>query len=97
MTSGDGPLEPSLDFPLIVRPEASPEPSAPRVPAVRLPGEVRLSTVVLASGIALAFEGLRLAARFGRKRAARTSSERAAHVTVSYEWTQIIYERHERS
>jgi hypothetical protein len=97
MTSGNDPLEPSLDFPPIVRPETSPMPSNPRLPVPRLPGNLPLSTIALASGIALAFEGLRLAARSTRKRAsAGNVAETSALVTVSYEWTQFIYERRER-
>jgi hypothetical protein len=56
-----------------------------------------LSTVAVASGLALAFEGLRLLARSRSKRsAARNAVDDTAHVTVFYEWTQVIYERHER-
>jgi hypothetical protein len=98
MTAGDGSREPSLEFPPVVRPESLPTSSAAGLPAVRLPGDVRLSTVALASGLALAFEGVRLAARLAQKRsAARKSMEPPAYVTVSYQWTQIIVERQERS
>jgi len=68
-----------------------------RLPDVRLLGDLRLSTVAVASGLALAFEGLRLLARSrSRRSATRRASGDTAHVTVSYEWTQVIYERHER-
>jgi hypothetical protein len=100
MTAGDGSREPSLEFPPVVRPESLPTSSAAGLPAVRLPGDVRLSTVALASGLALAFEGVRLAARLAQKRSAARRSmemEPPAHVTVSYQWTQIIVERQERS
>lgn len=97
MTSGDGSLEPTLEFPPIVRPESSPAPSIPRLPALRLPVDLRLSTLALASGLALAFEGFRLAARSSRKRAAaRQGHEEPTRITVSYEWTRVTYERRER-
>jgi hypothetical protein len=97
MTSGDGPLEPSLNYPPVVRQQASPARTHARLPDVRLPGDLRLSTVAVASGLALAFEGLRLLARSRSKRSAsRQAARDTAHVTVSYEWTQVIYERHER-
>lgn len=98
MTSGDGSPEPFLEFPPIIRPVSSPATSTRRFPAVRLPGDVRLSTVALASGLALAFEGARLAARLVRRRSAASEViAPPAHITVSYEWTQITVEQHEHS
>jgi hypothetical protein len=98
MTSGDGSPEPCLEFPPIIRPESSPATSNRELPAVRLPGDLRLSTVSLASGLALAFEGVRLAARLVRKHSAASKAiAPPAHMTVSYEWMQITIERHEHS
>lgn len=97
MTSGDDPGTPSLESPPVVRPHALPS-SAPRLPMVRRPHELRLATIATAAGMALAVEAFRFAVRAGRKRSVRRSTHAdKVDVTVAYSWTRITYERRERS
>ena len=93
-----GSPEPLLEFPPVARKRATPAVSSSRLPALRRPRELSLTSVVLASGIALAVEGLRLAARSRRQRSAHRQRELTpGQVTVTYEWTHVTYERRERS
>lgn len=92
MTADNNPLA----FPPIVRPEGSLAPESLHFPTVRFPNDVRLSTVALASGLLLALEGVRLMARTSRKRSrARVLADASTELRVTYEWTQVVYERHE--
>ena len=88
----------SLQYPPIMRPEASPAASGTRFPAIRVPRDVRLSTIALASGLALAIEGVRFMRRSMRQRSEQTHAPESQGASfMSYQWTRIIYERYERS
>lgn len=90
--------EPLVEYPPVVRSRPLPAVPARRLPAFRRPRELTVSNVVLVSGIALALEGLRLAARAGRKRSiASQQKSTPEQITVTYEWTHVSYERYERS
>jgi hypothetical protein len=98
MSDEGGSPDPSPEFPIVVRSEVIPARPAQRSLSFGRPRELSLSSVVLASRIALAFEALRLAARANRKRAATQQRDAAsAQITLTYEWTQVTYERYERS
>ena len=98
MSDDDASPEVVLEYAPVLRTETGAVPFRRSLPILRRPRELNLSTVVLASGMALAVEGLRLAARSSRKRATlRPTNAPPEHVTMMYEWTQITYERYERS
>ncbi len=93
-----GSPEPLIEYPPVVRSRVTPAIPARRVPALRRPRELTLSSVILASGVALAVEGLRLAARARRNRSVDTQHESTpGRISVTYEWTHVTYERYERS
>jgi hypothetical protein len=93
----DGSPRVSLEYPLVKRSELNPARSTQGFLSFRRPRELSLSNVVLASGIALAVEGLRLAVRTNRKRAAvKREPAASTQITLTYEWTQVTYERYER-
>ena len=87
-----------VEYPPVVRAQVTPVSTRHSLPSVRPRRELGLASVILASGLALAIEGLRLAARSNRNRAtSRALNEPREHVMVTYEWTQITVERYERS
>lgn len=91
-------LEPLVEHFPVVRSHQPPAVSDQRLPAFRLPRQLGLSSVVLASGITLAVEGLRLAALARRRRSVATRMEsRPEQISVTYQWTHITHERYERS
>ena len=94
MVSGDRPPQTGLEYPPTVRPDSAVTRSNPQLLGLR---ELSVPSIVLASGLALAFEGIRLASRARRRRAATKRPAPAERLTISYSWTQIVYERHERS
>lgn len=97
MSDEVGSPEPLLEHPPAVRSKATPALSSNRLSTRWRDPEVSLSRVVFASGIALAVEGLRLAARANRKRAAARQVESGPEqITVTYEWTHVTFERYER-
>jgi hypothetical protein len=97
MSDEVGSPEPLLEHPPALRSKMIPALSNNRLSTHWRDSEIRLSRVVLASGIALAVEGLRLAARANRKRAAARQVESGPEqISVTYKWTHVTYERYER-
>jgi hypothetical protein len=92
------PPENALEYPPVLRSETAPVAFRHSFPIFGRPRDLGLTSAVLVSAVALAVEGWRQAARSSRKRvASRPPDVPAEHGTMTYEWTQITYERYERS
>jgi hypothetical protein len=92
------PPETVLEYPPVLISETASLAFRNSFPMFRRTRDLGITSVVLVSAVALAIEGWRQAARSSRRRAtSHPPVVPAEHGTLTYEWIQITYERHERS